>query len=357
MANFHSLQIKDLRREGTDAVSILFEIPNELNDVFSFSQGQYITLRAQVNGEELRRSYSICSSPFSSDLRVLVKQIADGKFSTFANTVLTEGAYIDVMPPMGNFFTELLQDNKKKYTAFAAGSGITPIISIIRATLKVEDQSHFTLFYGNKTQQSTLFYKELEDLKKQYFNRFEIHYVMSEVSGLDEKFTGRLNSEKCTLYQNQILDFTTEDEIFLCGPENMIFDIKDYLIEIGVTDKAIHFELFTTTKQKDKNNTESSSNSLPINSDIELIIDGDSFHFNLAEDGETILDAAMAVDADVPFACKGGVCCACKAKVIEGKVKMDVNYALDEDEVEEGFVLTCQSHPISTKVLIDFDEI
>ena len=323
---------------------------------FKFIQGQYVTFRLDLNGEEIRRSYSICSSPYGEELRVAVKQIPNGKFSTYANTTLKVGDKLDVMPPLGRFYTALDSNQVKNYAAFASGSGITPIMSILRATLSKEAQSNFTLFYGNKTNQTIIFNSDLEDLKKEYPNRFKVYHILSKTDDVQDKFKGRLSAEKCKAFHNDLIDLKKLDEVFLCGPEQMIFDVKDALISEGVKASSIHFELFTSSSQTTKAD-DVSAKSEGANAQIEVIVDGDSHHFELAENGDTILDAAIAIDADVPFACKGGVCCACKAKVMEGSVKMDVNYALDEDEVEEGYILTCQSHPASDKVVIDFDEI
>ena len=356
MANFYSLEVKALKRETSECVSIAFDVPSDLVAEFKFIQGQYVTFRLDLNGEEVRRSYSICSSPYGEELRVAVKQIPNGKFSTYANTTLKVGDKLDVMPPIGSFYTALDSNQVKNYAAFASGSGITPIMSILRATLSKEAQSNFTLFYGNKTNQTIIFNSDLEDLKKEYPNRFQVYHILSRADDVKDKFKGRLSAEKCKAFHNDLIDLKKLDEVFLCGPEQMIFDVKDALINEGVKASSIHFELFTTSSQTTKAD-DVSTESEGANAQIEVIVDGDSHHFELAENGDSVLEAAIAVDADVPFACKGGVCCACKAKVMEGSVKMDVNYALDEDEVEEGYILTCQSHPTSDKVVIDFDEI
>lgn len=355
MSKFHNLKVAEVKRETEESVSILFDIPSQLKETFDFVQGQYITIRTQIEGEEVRRSYSICSCPYGKELRVAVKQIPNGKFSTYANTTLKVGDELDVMPPLGSFYTTINEQNEKIYAAFASGSGITPIMSIIRATLKAEPKSTFNLFYGNRTKETIIFNSDLEDLQKDYPNRLHVYHVLSRDSHVEHKFRGRLSAEKCREYHNDLLDLTTLDEVFLCGPEEMIFEIKDALTEIGVSESNIHFELFTTAKSaKSEDDTPKTGGT---HSQVEVIVDGESYEFELDENGETILDAAMAVDADVPFACKGGVCCACKCKVIEGSVTMEVNYALDEQEVEEGFVLACQSHPTSAKVVVDFDEI
>jgi len=355
MTNFYSLEVKEVKRETAESVSILFDIPAEFEGKFEFVQGQYVTLRMDLDGADIRRSYSICSCPYGKELRVAVKQIPNGKFSTYANTMLKVGDKIDVMPPLGSFFTKIDAHNEKNYAAFASGSGITPIMSIIRATLKAEPKSIFNLFYGNRTRETIIFNSDLEDLQKDYPNRLHVYHVLSRDSDVEHKFRGRLSAEKCRAYHKDLVDLTTLDEVFLCGPEEMIFEIKDALVEIGVAEVNIHFELFTAAKPEKTD--EDAPKTEGVHAQVELIVDGESYHFELSENGDTILDAAMAADADVPFACKGGVCCACRAKVTEGSVKMDMNFGLDEDEVEEGYVLTCQSHPTSEKLVIDFDEI
>ena len=362
MTNFHALKIKEVKRETKDCVSLLFNVPDDLQTKFKFVQGQYITLRAEVNGEDIRRSYSICSSPFSGELRVAVKKISEGKFSTYANQSIQKGDDIKVMPPMGSFFTSLIASQNKIYAAFAAGSGITPIISIIRATLSHEQSSVFHLFYGNKSFETIIFKSDLEELETKFGDRLKVHHILSREDSVDPLFKGRITAEKCKSFNGNLFDANTLDEVFLCGPEEMIFQVKDCLIELGLSQSNIHFELFNSSKSiddvsgyaGDKSGIESVSKSRI--SHVEVLVDAESFEFDLSSSGETILDAALAVDADVPFACKGGVCCACKAKVIEGAARMDVNYALDEDEIEEGYILTCQAHPTSQKIIVDFDE-
>jgi ring-1,2-phenylacetyl-CoA epoxidase subunit PaaE len=358
VTNFYTLKIKEVRQETEDCVSLLFNVPSDLQTKFKFVQGQYITLRAEINGEDLRRSYSICSSPYSGELRVAVKKIPDGKFSTYINQSFRAGNLIQVMPPMGSFYTPLIADQHKNYAAFAAGSGITPIMSIIRATLKVEQSSVFHLFYGNKSFQTIIFKSDLEELQIIYGDRLKVHHILSREDSIDPLFKGRITAEKCKSYHGSLFDVNTLNDVFLCGPEQMIIDLKDNLIELGLSETDIHFELFTSSKSLEERSSESDdkSSSESIISKVEVLVDGECFEFDLSHNGETILDAAIAVDADVPFACKGGVCCACKAKVMEGSVHMDVNYGLDEDEVSEGYILTCQAHPTSDKIIVDFDE-
>ncbi len=362
MTNFYTLEIKEVKRETEECVSLLFDVPQDLTTKFNFLQGQYITLQANINGEDIRRSYSICSSPFSGELRVAVKEIPNGKFSTYANHSIQVGDKIQVMPPMGSFYTTLLAGQHKHYAAFAAGSGITPIISIIRATLRLEQASVFHLFYGNKSFKSTIFKSDLKELQDKYGDRLIIHYILSREDSVHSLFKGRITSEKCKTYHGSLFDTDILDEVFICGPEEMILQVKNTLIEFGFSQSNIHFELFTTSQSSEysvdvlKDESLGENNSKTFSSSVEVLVDGESFKFELSSEGESILDAALVIDADVPFACKGGVCCACKAKVMQGSARMDVNYALDQDEVEEGYVLTCQAHPTSEKIIIDFDE-
>jgi len=359
MPKFYTLKVKEVRRETPDCVSIAFDVPQDLKADYKFIQGQYLTLRTDIGGEDVRRSYSICSSPLDAELRVAVKHVPQGLFSTFANQKLQSGDALSVMTPMGKFFTELDENHAKHYVGFAAGSGITPVMSIMKTVLQREPKSHFTLFYGNKNFDSIIFREEIEALKNQYLGRLSIHHVLSrEVLG-SPLFNGRINAEKCAQFCKVFFDAKEVDEYFLCGPEEMIFAVKDTLTDLGVAPKRIHFELFTTAATKNikpKTKTDHSPTPSKSDSQITVILDGDAFDFPLNSVGDNILDAALKNGADLPFACKGGVCCTCRAKVLEGKVEMDVNYALEADEVEAGFVLTCQSHPRTPKVVISFDE-
>lgn len=353
---FHTLKIKDIRKETDDCCSIAFEVPEPLAANYVFTQGQYLTLKTNINGEEVRRSYSICTSPLDKDLRVAVKQIENGKFSTYANHSLKKGDMIDVMTPTGNFNTELNPNNQKHYAAFAVGSGITPIISILKTVLKKEPKSYFTLFYGNKNTGSIIFREQIEALKNIYMGRLAVHYFLSR-EVLDEPLmNGRIDKEKCNLICDKLLSLDTVDECFICGPEDMIFAVRDSLKERNFDEKKIHFELFTspdgklgTTKRTVKEEYVGRV------ADVKVNLDGKTFDFKLPFGGDSVLDAALKQGADLPFACKGGVCCTCKAKLKEGTVEMDVNYALEKEEVEAGYILTCQSHPTSDKIIVDYD--
>jgi ring-1,2-phenylacetyl-CoA epoxidase subunit PaaE len=354
--HFHPLKVKDVRRETPDCVSISFDIPAELKDSFIYKHGQYLTLRTNINGEEVRRSYSVCSSPLDDELRIAVKKVDEGLFSKYANEQLKKGDVLEAMPPIGKFFTELDEKQKKSYVGFAAGSGITPILSIIKTTLLTEPESQFTLVYGNRSRGSIIFKEELEAIKNKFINRFRIIHILSREK-MDAAINfGRIDRSKCEALFSKAIDVKQSDEFFLCGPEEMVFSIKDYLEQEGVDRKKVHFELFTSsTAKKQKNLADKPHDPNEVKSKITIKLDGAAFDFDLGFDSESILDAALKQGADLPFACKGGVCCTCRAKLIEGEVDMDVNYALEPEEVEQGFILTCQSHPRTEKVMIDYD--
>ncbi len=355
MTQFHLLTIKDVRRETPECVSIAFDIPENLKDQFLFEAGQNITLKLKQDGEELRRSYSICSSPFDNELRVAVKQIPTGKFSGLANQKLKPGHQVEVLPPSGRFGTKADKTAAKNYLAFAAGSGITPVISIIKTVLGTEPGSSFTLVYGNRDRNNIIFREQLEGLKNKYMSRFAVHHVLSREKTDAPVNHGRIDKEKCEQLSKGLIDVTSIDHIFLCGPEEMIFAIKDWLLSKNVPANKIHFELFTVPGQKtavSKNAAETSSGK---KSKVTIRLDGVSLSLNLPFEGQSILDGALKQGADLPFACKGGVCATCKAKLVSGEVEMDTNYALEEEELQAGFILTCQSHPRTDEVVVDFD--
>jgi ring-1,2-phenylacetyl-CoA epoxidase subunit PaaE len=352
--HFHKLKVKNIRKETDDCVSIAFDIPEELKNDFLFKQGQNITIKSIINGEEIRRSYSICSSPLDNELRVAVKKVYDGAFSSFANQKLKEEDLLDVMPPTGTFFTEVNITNKKDYVFFAAGSGITPVISIIKTILLTEPESSVTLVFGNRNVSSIIFKEQLEALKDKYLQRCRIYYILSRERTEAAINYGRIDAEKCNQFARLIV-FTSVDEFFICGPEGMIFAVKNFLESNRINKNKIHFELFTTPVRKNIKIYTDVKEKKDEGSEIIVKSDGRSFNFKLDYDSNTILDAALAQGADLPFSCKGGVCTTCKAKLIEGEVEMEANYGLEPDEVKAGFILTCQSHPRSKKVVVDFD--
>ena len=353
--HFHQLKVKEVKKETPDCVSIAFIIPAELKNEFEFVHGQNITIKKTIEGEEIRRSYSICSAPFENELRVAVKKVEGGIFSSFVNILLKEGDELEVLPPTGKFNTELKRENSKQYLAFAAGSGITPVISIIKTTLQTETKSCFTLVLGNRGRNSIIFFEELEGLKNKYLQRFNFINVLSRERTEAPINSGRINVDKL-IQLTRLIKYQSIDEFFICGPEEMIFCVKDFLEQEGIDKKKIHFELFTTPGQKKA----VSHKPLAVGqegpkSKITVKLDGRSFDFDLGFNSDCILDAALKQGADLPFACKGGVCCTCKARLLEGEVEMDVNWGLEQEEVEQGFILTCQSHPKTEKVVVDFD--
>lgn len=354
--HFHPLKIKDIRKETDECVSICFAIPDSLLTEFQFKEGQNITIRKSINGQEIRRSYSICAAPHEKELRVAVKKVEGGLFSQFANHDLKQGDEVDVLPPTGKFNAKMAPDKPGNYLAIAAGSGITPIISIIKHTLLSQAASSFTLVYNNKTRSSIIFFEELEALKNKFMERFNLINILSREKTDSEINYGRINDVKLDAMQHMI-PYKTFDSIYLCGPEEMIFSASAYFEKLGFPKNNIHFELFTTPGQNTSKKiistiTEKEKGEKCM---VSVKLDGRTIEFPLSYNGQSILDAALEAGADLPYACKGGVCASCRAKLIEGKVEMDVNYALEEDEVAQGFILTCQSHPRTQKAIVDFD--
>ena len=357
MIHFHSLQVKKISKETEDCVSITFNVPEELKDTFRFIQGQNLTIRKTINGEEQRRNYSLCSSPLDGELKVAVKKVDGGVFSTYANEELKEGDFLEVLPPTGTFYTELKKENKKAYVAFAAGSGITPLLSIIKTTLVTEPRSQFTLVYGNRTKASIIFKEELEALKDKFLSRFRLIHVLSREKTDLPLTSGRIDGEKCNLLFDKLIPIQKTSEVFICGPEELIFTVRDFLLEKSFPKEHIHFELFTIPGQK---KSTVATEKEPVSEEgqqakVSVKLDGILFDFELSYNGHSILDAALKQGADLPYACKGGVCCTCKAKLQQGEVEMDVNWGLEQDEIDRGFILTCQSHPRTEKVVVDFD--
>ena len=352
----HDLKVKAIHSETEDSVVVSFDIPIELKEEFQFIPGQYLTLEKSLNGEDVRRSYSLCSAPYEEEWKVAVKKVEDGKFSTFANTSLQAGDTLKVLGPDGNFKLITQSDNHNHYVAFAAGSGITPIMSMIKAVLKEEANSKFTLFFGNRNFDTIIFREELERLKNQYLNRLSVHHVLSKEKLGSPLFFGRIDAQKCNKYCSVFFDPKDISGYYLCGPSKMIFDIKDELTNQGVDASKIHFELFNTDDIKVEKKEEQKSYDPETESKVTIILDEESFDMPLSYGGLSVLEAALDAGADLPYACKGGVCSTCKAKIIEGEVEMDVNYALEPDEIERGFVLTCQSHPRTSNLTVSFDE-
>lgn len=356
---FHALTISDVRKETEDCVSVCLAVPAELRELFAYAPGQYLTFRLHLDGAELRRSYSICTSPSDGELRVAIKKVENGKFSTYAHGSLKKGDVLDVMPPMGKFTHHPSAGGHKEYLAFAAGSGITPIMSIMKTVLEQEPDSNFTLVYGNRSRKTIIFREAIEALKNKYMDRLRLFHVISREYMDVPLFNGRINAEKCHDFCQSLIDVSGIDEAFICGPEEMILSVKEELQTLGLDSSKIHIELFTSPDQPkashEKWAKDHSSDKGP-SSRVSITLDGTTFDMDVPFNGESILDAALRNGADLPYACKGGVCCTCRARVMEGEVEMEVNYALEHDEVEKGFILTCQAHPRTERVIIDFDE-
>ncbi len=353
MAKFHTLRVAAITRPTEESVAITFEIPVELKEEFYFTQGQHLTLKKEIDGEDTRRSYSICSCPIDEKLTVAIKKLEGGIFSTWANDKLKVGDEIEVMPPHGKFYVPLNPENDCSYVAFASGSGITPIMSIIETTLRTEPESDFTLFYGNRRTSTIIFQEELEALKNRYMGRFSLYHILSKERQESDLFNGRIEAEKIKKYGKLFFDPSSVDHYFTCGPEEMMLSVKDSLIEMGVPEDRIHLELFTSPVGKLGAKSVETKHE-KAHAEITVVLDGNSMTFPYDSD-KSILDVAFDNGADLPYACKGGVCSTCVCKVEEGEVEMDVNYALEPDELERGLVLSCQSYPKTDKVKLNFD--
>jgi ring-1,2-phenylacetyl-CoA epoxidase subunit PaaE len=354
MSKFHSLKVKDIRRETADAVSVAFDVPAIHQIAYQYKQGQYITLKLNIKGEEVRRSYSLCTSPHSeNELRVAIKEVNGGKVSTYINRELKVGESIEVMTPMGNFYTSLNGGVKKNYVLFAGGSGITPMMSILKSTLYVEKQSHITIIYANRNEESTIFKKELDAIAEKQPN-FKLVYVFDEpAQKISDLQTGIVSKEKAKVLVENFGGINA-DEYFICGPGPMMENVKLALEDLKIKKEKIHIEYFSAVIDAV---AKAENSGVAVDSKITIIQYGIETELNLNTNAESILDAAIEAGVDAPFSCKGAVCCTCRAKVIEGKVKMDANFALTDSEVEQGYVLTCQAHPLTEKVVVDFDAI
>ena len=350
MSSFLKLIIKEVKRETKDAVSILFNVPQELKANYIFIAGQYLNLKLTLDGQEIRRAYSICSSPESGELRIAVKAVKDGVFSPFANTKLKAGDVIEVGTPEGKFTFEPQAERQKNYVAFAAGSGITPIMSILKSVLKNEPKSSFVLVYGNKSPEETIFHQELHDLQLQYVGRLFVHYVFSQAKA-DNALFGRIEKSAVNFVlknKHKELEF---DKFYLCGPEEMINKVTDVLKEHNVKDSAIKFELFASSSAE--NNIEKS---LSGHSKITIMVDDEETTFEMSQK-QTVLDAALKQGIDAPYSCQGGICSSCLARVTSGTAEMTKNSILTDKEIASGLILTCQAHPTSESIYIDYDDV
>ena len=354
MSKFHSLKVIDIVRETADAVSVAFEVPADLKQDYKYKQGQYLTLKLKVKGEELRRSYSICSSPVDeNELRVAIKKVKDGRVSSFINDTIKVGDVIEVMIPMGNFFTEMNPNNKKNYVLFGGGSGITPMFSILKTVLRSEPYSRVVLFYGNNDEPSIIFSKQIEQLAIINSDRLNVVHVLNTAPiGHPEKLKGLMTKEKDIELINDYIDKTADNEYFICGPGPMMENVVAALKELKINESQIHIEYFTAPVNSD--DVKPSENTAT-GTKATIIIDGDE-HPVILEKDETILEAAIRIGLDAPYACQGGSCCTCRALLQEGKVEMAVNYALSASEVKQGFILTCQSRPTTSSVVVNYDK-
>ena len=351
---FHRLTIGEVRRETPDAISVRFDVPDDLAADYAFKQGQHLTLMASLDGEEVRRSYSICAGADDGVLRVAIKRVPGGLFSTWAAGQLRAGQTLDVLTPDGRFNTALYPANRKHYAAFAAGVGITPVLSLIQTTLAREPHSRFTLLYGNRRQTDTLFHEELENIKDQYLTRFSLYNLFSRERQDIDLFNGRLDTEKVTVFAESLLPVEHIDEAFVCGPGAMIDDVESALIACGLPKQRIHIERFGIP-DKSKATHRIEPGDAP-QARVTVIIDGVRREFEFHRDDPSLLDAALAAGIDLPYSCRGGMCCTCRSKTMEGQVRMDKNYSLEQVDLDAGFVLTCQSHPLTDTLTLSFDE-
>lgn len=350
---FHRLRVSEVRRETPDCVSLRFDIPEAVASDYRFTQGQHIALRTRLDGEDMRRSYSICSGCDDDEMRVAVKKVPGGRFSIWVNEVLKPGDTIDVMTPEGRFFTPLAADREKNYVAFAAGSGITPVLSLIRTTLAREPTSRFTLVYGNRRQASVMFHEALEDLKDRYLTRFSLFNVFSREEQDVELFNGRIDGDKAREFLAKLIPPHTIDEVFVCGPASMIDDVEQALLEAGVAREHVHVERFGVPGAADAAPIDDAE---AAEAKLTLVIDGVRREVDFHRGQHSILEAGRAAGLDLPYSCQGGMCSTCRAKLLEGQVKMARNFALEPHEVAAGFVLTCQSYPLSERVLVSYDD-
>jgi ring-1,2-phenylacetyl-CoA epoxidase subunit PaaE len=353
-AVFHPLRVSDVDRLTDDAVAVTFEVPDDLREEYAFTQGQHLTIRTPLVGDDVRRNYSICSPAGDGELRIAVKRLNGGSFSSYAIDRLQPGDSLEVMTPTGRFFTPLHPDHAKHYCCIAAGSGITPVLSILSSVLSMEPRSRVTLLYANRTTKSIMFLEELEDLKDRYRDRFHLVHMLTREPADVELFSGRIDGRRLRRLLDTIIPADSVDEWFLCGPHPMITDLRETLKDAGVDRSHIHTELFhvesTPPLRPAPEQTDDAAGA-----EVTIVLDGRRSRLRLHTDDVPVLEAALAVRSDAPYACKGGVCGTCRAKLLEGTVRMDQNWALEAAEVDKGYVLTCQSHPTSDSVVLDYD--
>lgn len=357
---FYPLHVQDLHKETENAVVVTFDVPDELADKFAFIQGQYLTLNQKIDGEEVRRSYSICAGLDDGHLRVAIKHVEGGVFSTWATQQLKAGDTLEVMPPRGEFFTAIDPEQRKNYLCICAGSGITPVLSIIKTVLAREPQSSVTLLFGNQRTATMMFRNDLAFLKSANLERFHWINIFSREPQEVDLLSGHLDNRKGGTLNQRLINIRGFDEFFLCGPEAMISEVSRGLRGEGVAEENIHFELFAASAENarkaiERHHARAQEYKGQV-SEVSLLSDGREYAFELSTDGENILDAGLRNGIDLPFSCKDGVCATCKARLLEGEVDMDLSQALRPEEIESGYILTCQSHPISKKIVVDFDQ-
>lgn len=352
MSGFHKLSIKNITRETNKAISISFNLPENLKDDFLFKAGQYITLKTEINGSEIRRDYSLCSSPKSKDLKVAIKEVKDGTFSSYANNNLKPGDVLEVAPPKGRFTFTPNDSITKNIAAFAAGSGITPVLSIIKCALEEEVYSKVILVYGNKTTKDTMFLNELLELQNKYKERLSVQFVFSKEDESDSIF-GRIEKSTVNYVMKNKHKHIDVDAFYLCGPEAMIHTVKDVLTEHDINKDTIHYELFKASKPAEIKEELTTTNG---NSKITIIVDDEASTFEMPQK-QTVLEAALDKDLDAPYSCQGGICSSCLARVKEGNATMRLNNILTDSEVAEGLILTCQANPTTPTIIVDFDDV
>jgi ring-1,2-phenylacetyl-CoA epoxidase subunit PaaE len=350
MSSFLKLIIKEVKRETKDAVSILFNVPEELKSNYTFVAGQYINLKLTLDNQEIRRAYSICSAPESGELRIAVKAVKNGAFSQFANSKLKAGDVLEVGKPEGKFIFEPQADRQKNYAAFVAGSGITPVLSILKSVLKSEPQSSFVLVYGNKSPEETIFYQELHDLQLQYVGRLFVHYIYSQAKAENGLF-GRIEKSTVNFVLNNKHKELQFDKFYLCGPEEMINTVSGVLTAHNIKESAIKFELFSTSSKEHK-----IEKSLEGHSKITVMVDDEETTFEMSQK-QTILEASLKQGIDAPYSCQGGICSSCLCRVTQGTAEMTKNSILTDKEIAEGLILSCQAHPTSETIYVDFDDV
>ncbi|WP_170441423.1 2Fe-2S iron-sulfur cluster-binding protein [Ruegeria arenilitoris] len=357
MARFHDLEVTDIHKTIRDAVVVTLKPVNGAAEAFDFVQGQYLTFRREFDGEELRRSYSICAGKDDGVLQVGIKRVEGGAFSTWANTELKVGDRLQAMPPMGAFHTPLDPAAHRQYLGFAGGSGITPVLSILKTTLAREPNARFTLVYANKGVNTIMFREELEDLKNQYMGRLNVIHILETDAQEIDLFTGLVTKEKCAELLQHWIDVENTDTAFICGPEPMMLGIAEALREHGLNDSQIKFELFASAQpgRAKRKQGDAAAAAQANQTQARVTLDGATQTITMPKD-QTILDAALENAMDAPYACKAGVCSTCRCKVIEGEVEMVANHALEDYEVEKGYVLSCQAYPLTDNVIVDYDQ-